>query len=812
MKTLHLICNAHLDPEWLWDWEEGAAAAISTFRSAADLAKEFDYVFCHNEAILYQWIEEYDPALFTEIQALAKEGKWKVMGGWYLQPDCCMPTGESLVRQAMEGRRYFAEKLGQKPTTAVNVDPFGHSLGMPQILRGCGYDSYLICRPNAAESGLPDDFLWEGMDGSVVRVCRAGDHYNSPMGGAADKIRQAMERQKDKDYGILLWGVGNHGGGPSRKDLRDIAKLMAESETTIIHSTPEAYMAEQAELPKIKRSMRCMPGCYTSMVEVKQRHRQLESLLYTTEKMCSAAALQTGMVYPMKALEEAQRDLMTAQFHDILPGSGIPAVEETGLRIMDHGLEILRRLRMRAMMALSAKEKKAAPGEYPVLVYNPHPYPVKTTVDLSFILENQNWEDTFTDITVYDGQTPLPTQVVKEASNMSLDWCKQVAFTCTLRPMALNRFDCRTQVVEKPASLPRVTQDIVLKNDSREIRIGAKSGLLEYYGVNGMALLDGVAIPVLYRDNADPWAMDEIQLNGPLGRPVDTFRLMQPNEAARYVGSSAPVDPVRIIEDGEVLTEVESLLCCRDSALRINWRIYHDCPDVDVTMHLLFLEKDAMVKWHLPLDFAGVKRGQVAYGQEKLPQDGRERVAQDWVSSSDGERMFAVLRKGSYGLACTERELHLSLVRSAAYAAHPINDRALVRNDRYVSRIDQGEHTFAFRLTGGRNKEVVRELERRSQVFSEVPYCLQMFPTGDGSVKAESLLSLEGDAVVLTALKASRDGGYILRLFNNTSYTAITNCRIHSLEKSERLLFRPFEVRTFRLTEQGITACEEMAI
>ena len=78
MKTLHLICNAHLDPEWLWDWEEGAAAAISTFRSAADLAKEFDYVFCHNEAILYQWIEEYDPALFTEIQALVKEGKWRV--------------------------------------------------------------------------------------------------------------------------------------------------------------------------------------------------------------------------------------------------------------------------------------------------------------------------------------------------------------------------------------------------------------------------------------------------------------------------------------------------------------------------------------------------------------------------------------------------------------------------------------------------------------------------------------------------------------------------------------------------------------
>lgn len=812
MKTLHLICNAHLDPAWLWDWEEGAAAAISTFRSAADLAKNFDYVFCHNEVILYRWIEEYDPGLFSEIQALAREGKWKVMGGWYLQPDCCMPTGESLVRQIMTGRRYLEEHFGQKPTTAVNVDPFGHSLGLPQILRGCGYDSYLICRPAAAESELPDDFLWEGMDGSTVRVCRAGDHYNSPMGGAVDKIRQAMERQKDKDYGILLWGVGNHGGGPSRKDLQEIAELMAQSETKILHSTPEAYMAEPADLPKVKRSLRCMPGCYTSMVAVKQRHRQLESLLYTTEKICSAAAIQAGMVYPTAELEEAQRDLMTAQFHDILPGSGIPAVEETGLRMMDHGLELLRRLRMRAIMKLSAGEKKAAPGEYPVLVYNPHPYPVKTTVDLSFVLENQNWEDTFTDLTVYDGDTPLPTQVLKEASNLSLDWCKQAAFTCTLRPMALNRFDCKTKVVESRPQLPKVNGDLVLEDGRRTARIGAKSGLLEYYAVDGMTLLEGAVVPMLYRDNADPWAMDVKQLNGSLAEPEEAFRLMTPKEAARYTGSQDPVEPIRIIEDGAVLTEVESLLCCRGSGLRINWRFYRDSEDVDVTLHLLFLEKNALVKWHLPLAFTGVKRGQVAYGQEKLPQDGRELVAQDWVSSSDGERMLVVLRKGSYGLDWTERELHLTLVRGAAYGAHPIAGRELIRSDRYIPRLDQGEHTFDFRLTGGKSKDISRSLERKAQAFNEAPFCLQVFPTGDGSRRAESLLMLEGDGVVMTALKASPDGGYILRLFNNMSYTAICNCSVPILGKREKLLFRPFEVRTFRLNQAGLEPCEEMAI
>jgi alpha-mannosidase len=133
----HLVCNAHLDPVWLWEWEEGAAAAISTFRTAADLCEEFEgFIFNHNEALLYRWVEEYEPALFKRIQGLVKAGKWHIMGGWYLQPDCNMPSGEAFVRQALLGPCYFQEKFGARPTTAINFDPFGHSRGLVQILAG----------------------------------------------------------------------------------------------------------------------------------------------------------------------------------------------------------------------------------------------------------------------------------------------------------------------------------------------------------------------------------------------------------------------------------------------------------------------------------------------------------------------------------------------------------------------------------------------------------------------------------------------------------------------------------------------------
>ena len=108
MKKLHLVCNAHLDPVWQWEWEEGLAAAIATFRTAAELCEEFEgFVFNHNEALLYVWIEEHDPVLFKRIQKLVRQGKWHIMGGWYVQPDCNMPAGESFVRQILLGKTYF---------------------------------------------------------------------------------------------------------------------------------------------------------------------------------------------------------------------------------------------------------------------------------------------------------------------------------------------------------------------------------------------------------------------------------------------------------------------------------------------------------------------------------------------------------------------------------------------------------------------------------------------------------------------------------------------------------------------------------
>jgi alpha-mannosidase len=309
-RDIYLICNAHLDPVWLWEWEEGAAAAISTFRTAADLCEQFDgFVFNHNEVILYRWVEELEPELFARIQRLVRQGRWHIMGGWYLQPDCNMPAGESFVRQILLGRRYFAEKFGAAPTTAINFDPFGHTRGLVQIMARSGYDSYLFCRPDQLNCPLPDGpFVWEGFDGSRLLAVRPWRSYLSALGKAHEKVLGYMQAQPLDNPGILLWGVGNHGGGPSLADVKTLNGMIQQpGEANLCHATPEQYFAavraSGQDLPVEAKSLNPWGvGCYTSQSQIKLKHRKLENELYATEKMLSSAWAQGRMTYPQDDL------------------------------------------------------------------------------------------------------------------------------------------------------------------------------------------------------------------------------------------------------------------------------------------------------------------------------------------------------------------------------------------------------------------------------------------------------------------------------------------------------------------------------
>lgn len=808
-KKIHLLCNAHLDPEWLWEWQEGAAEAVSTFRIAADLCEQFDtFVFNHNEVILYQWVEEYEPALFERIQRLVKEGRWHIMGGWFLQPDCNMPSGESFVRQILTGRQYFAEKFGIEPTTAINFDPFGHTRGLVQILAKSGYDSYVFQRPGAGQQELPETvFKWVGFDGSSVLAKRLGWGYNSPYGKAAEKVETVIGDGAEGDCTLLLWGIGNHGGGPSRKDLEDLTKLISSNtDYEIVHSTPEAYFADMRsrydvfqEVPEDLRP--CMIGCYTSQIRIKQKHRLLENELYSLEKMVSAAAMNSLIDYPKADLKEAERDLVMSEFHDILPGSSIQPVEDMSIRVMDHALEIISRLKAKAFFALAAGQPVAEENHIPILVYNPHPHKVRTVVECEFQPANQNWDPDFTSTPVYDScGNPVPYQNEKEDSNLNLDWRKRVAFLADLEPSSMNRFDCKlVRIPGKPKPELKESNGVIyFTNGEMEVTINCSTGLVDSYKVGGRDVLKSDAFkPLVMKDNEDAWAMNVKDFREIAGE----FTLMDEVAGTRFSGvMSANIPSVRVVEDGLVRTVVEVVMEYEHSAICQHYILPKSGTAFEVRTRVHWNEKNSMLKLSVPLVGSGFDYfGQGAYGFGELPKDGTEAVAQKWVgvSSADSDMVVTCINDGVYGSDFTETDgLRISLLRSPAYSGHPINDRPIVPQDRYLPRIDQGERLYRFCINAGPKQDRIAKVDQEALVYNEKPMALSFFPSGTGN-KPQAAAIVNGGTVEIAALKQSEDGcGWIVRLFEPSGVQQSIELLMPVLGIKAEYTLAPFEIKT----------------
>ena len=810
-RKILLVCNAHLDPVWQWEWEEGAAAALSTFRTAADLCEAFDgFVFNHNEVILYEWVREYEPQLFERIKMLVKTGKWHIMGGWYLQPDCNMPSGESLVRQILLGRSYFERHFGVRPTTAINFDPFGHSRGLVQILAKSGFDSYLFCRPNHKEYQLEnDDFIWEGYDGSRVLAKHQPEMYYTLLGQARQKVEKLIEARAGEAATLVLWGIGDHGGGPSRIDLEQLTDLIETQKEAldIQHAAPEDYFAEirprQDSLPVLRTDINPFAvGCYTSQAGIKHKHRQLENTFFSTEKMVTSAWAQGLIAYPTVELDQALHDLAFAQFHDILPGSSIQPVEEMALRLMDHGLEILSRLKGRAFFALTKGQPIPKENDIPIMVYNPHPFCVRQQIECEFMLLDQNDQRGFTDVSVHNGRQGLPSQVEKELSNLNLDWRKRVVFEAELAPSSMNRFDCQVIDRDQKPTMKWQTENGILKFETTdlEVAINTHTGLLDQYTAHGLDILDKNACrPLVILDNADPWGFQ--QTNGGFRSVIGAFSLLSPEDNLRISGLQNPaLPPVRVVEDGPVRTVVEALLGYGDSYLCLRYKLPKKGAEIEIEARCYWNEKDRMLKLSFPIrDTAAYPLGQVAYGIEKLPAAGNEAVAQKWVAlvSEATNTALTLINDRTYGLDYCYGELRLSLLRAPAYCCHPIDDRPLLPDDRLTARSDQGEHIFHYWLNAGPAAERLAVIDREALAHNEKPMALSFFPSGRGETTPEPFLTLSDDVIQVAAIKkAETQDALILRLFEPTGQARKTTIAFPVFALEQEIELKGFEIKT----------------
>ena len=778
MKELHLICNAHLDPVWQWDWNEGATAALATFYSAVDIAGEYDYIFCHNEALLYEYVEQYDPKLFAKIKELVKAGKWHIMGGWYVQPDCNVPSGEGFVRQMESGLKYFQEKFGVRPTVAVNFDSFGHTQGLVQILNKCGYEGYIFCRPMPELAKLPEMFFdWVGLDGSTVKAARFEDLtiYCSDLGKAVEAIKRKMQPWEKEEIAFALWGIGNHGGGASRKDLKDIAAFTEEQKAngvTVLHSTPEAFFGKATPKVAFEEALQpCFIKCYSSIARLKHKYAELENKLLLTEKICAYADKEGVYEYDFSAFEDAQKNMAAIQFHDVLSGTCIIEGEKSSLRKADYSLELLDKEFTKAFMGLCAEYPRATPGEYPIFVYNPNPHAEEQIISADFFLLEGIISPTegYEFIVRKDGKE-VPFQVVKESSCINMDRSKRMAIKTQLNPLSLTRFDVEVRRGERKY-LDRTPLANFENKNGAKMSFEGGNGSLNSYMVGGNEFLSGEAfMPIVFDDNSDPWGWNMEKLGSNYRKP-------------------ALKTPLRVVEKGELLTRVESVYDTGKSDIRVAYTLYKDFDYVDVTVNVYWNDAGKGLKLELPVKELGRFIGQTAFGTQEYGFE-TEECSQRFVGVEKDGKVLTLFKDGTYGCSVEDGKLYITLLNGSVYCAHPIGDLPIIDEERFNYYIDLGRHEFTFRL------EVCKEedLETKAVAFTQKPYALNFYPHGKGEKKEDSSIALSNSKISLSAFRKVAVNAYMVRLINNNKASAACQCRV--FDKTIDLSFGKYEVKT----------------
>jgi alpha-mannosidase len=336
-RQIYMLGNSHIDVAWLWAIAETKNAMQRTFTSALNLQKLYpELIFNQSTAISYQWMEQEYPELFARIQAAVVAGTWELIGGMWVEPDGNVPSGESLIRQILYGQEYFRSKFNKEVKIAWLPDTFGFHWQMPQILLKSGFEAFATQKLMWNDSNkFPHQiFWWEGVDGSQIFT-----YFSNEIGQGLEPIAIAkyLANQEEKhniSETAWLYGVGDHGGGPTA-DMLDMGRKWADSPMffEMQPSTLENFLLNlkkklPADLPvwQDELYLEFHRGTFTTKAEQKCQNRQVEVLLGNAEKYSAIATLFSNIPYPQEQLETAWQGLLINQFHDILTGTSIPEV------------------------------------------------------------------------------------------------------------------------------------------------------------------------------------------------------------------------------------------------------------------------------------------------------------------------------------------------------------------------------------------------------------------------------------------------------------------------------------------------------
>lgn len=803
-KKLYMIGNAHIDPVWLWNWQEGFAEVKATFRSALDRMKEDEeFVFSCSSAAFYEWVEKNNPDMFREIQERVREGRWELVGGWWIQPDCNIPSGEAFVRQGLYGQRYFLEKFGKTAVTGYNVDSFGHNGNLPQILQKSGLKNYVFMRPMPLEKGLPGRiFAWRSMDGSEVMTYRIPYEYctqGKALEGYAERLK--CELEDGEDALMLFYGVGNHGGGPTKENIRSIHELDAREDMpemkmeTVEHFFDTVRDADR-QYPVYEGDLQHhASGCYSVHSKVKRENRRAENKLIEAEGWSAVAALAAGQPYPDN-FKEAWKGLLFNQFHDILAGTSIPSAYEDATwlygRAMAAGQENLNY----AVQAISWKvgirqEEGAFSAMRPIVVFHSHAWESVCAVDLEVRgLVNDNFRLT-------DSQGNIvPAQRI--ASEATVNGQSRLLFVAKLPAFGYEVFRLYLNTEETPYFEPVDVTDQRLENGHFRLELNPATGYVRslYDKENDMEVLrrEGGRLCVL-EDKYDTWAHNIFKFDKQLGDMKQVQR--------------------KVIEKGPVRSTVRVKYQYGQSYVIQDFSLYKDLDYIQVKVKVDWREHGTQLKIKYPVNFNFRKPTyEIPYGYIEKSANGEEEPGQTWVDFT-GEHFkkpvmygMSMLNDAKYSYCMDIDEMGLTVLRNSVYAHH--DPKQLEEGEEY-SCVDDGIQEFTYLLVphAGSWKEagitrIARDLNVRPVTVPET------FHEGPLPQK-KSFLSLECSHAQIAAVKEAENGdGIIIRAYETKKQKGSAVLHVGFMNRTETLQFAPCEIKTVFLPYDEAAAAYEV--
>jgi len=774
---------------WLWRWQEGFSEILATFKSALDRMKDFpDFKFTSACASYYQWVEKVDPDMFEEIRKRVKEGRWNIVGGWFLQPDCNIPSGESFARHGLISQRYFKEKFGTPAKTGYNVDSFGHNWNLPKILKQSGMDNYIFMRPDHNEKELDKNlFIWEADDESRVLAFRIPWSYNICSNNLEliQKIKDKAEN--DKLSYMAFYGVGNHGGGPTIRLINEINNLNVDG---LIYSTPDEYFesVDVDGLDVIKEDLQHHArGCYSACSFVKKQNRQCEQNLLAAEKLAVMAKELTGMKYPKEKLNKAWKNLLFNQFHDILGGCSIKkAYDDAGYlfgEIMSITEQIINEAMQKIAWNIDTLKGEALPSykeheswtlwEHevlgtPVVVFNPHAWEV--TMPVSVYAKAKK-------VTDKDGRE-IPFQIVRGDQTNWQDK-HHTAFNATIPAYGYAVYRVfRKKESEREFLNPLSVTERSLENNKIKVEFDAVTGdICSFYDKEACQYIINKPCSAILLDETecDTWAHGKVQLGNVSGE----FNLPE----------------FEITEEGNVRATLRVTTRYNDSVLIRDYSIIPDSKEVKVKAKIDMREKFRTLKITFPIESEKII-SQIPYGTiEKKLYTGEEPSGM-WIS--DGKMCIA--NDSKYGYDTENGYVGLTVLRTAIYADHYGKEE----RDGFCEFMDMGVNEFLYSIYPYENNaQAEKKAEELNFGLRHIMGCFH-----EGKLSEEkSCIDIADENIIISAIKEREDGNEnVIRFFEMNGEN--TDLELKLFDKTIKARVSHNELKTFTEENEEVNLIE----